>query len=657
MNLLAVATDQVALTLGIMTGALFAILLGAGFVTKKWSRDSSDYLLGGREVGLLINVFGVCAIGFAGTAIAFSTGWTVWFGMADAVMFNVAYLGVGIIMYGILFTKFIRRNGAQTLPEWLEMRFNKNVRLLVTITTTFGLLGILANNIASMAGQISGFTGWPQIFAISITFGIFVVFTYLGGFWAVTVTDFIQMIVGFIALPTLLIALISTYGTNIVWPTGSIWANGVNGGSGMPILSFQYPSYLTVTLAFGIFLVWGNNYYWLRVASCRSERVASKSYILAGIILFFVINAMLIAIGAFAGSFLPTTTFPTLGAATGAFGAVLQNMPVFIASIALLGSLAASVSTATTAHIGATAVVVRDIYNRRLNPKATQKQLVNASKIVMVVLAVMVYFLSYFPGGPSYLFAFANAFLGPSAALVFMGAYYRKATDKAAFWGSLVSIAVIAGISVYDLTQPVTSSFNAVVKIYPGALGVVLSFGITLILSIFTKPKYYGDKSWTLTGEAPAGVKASDEEKQVLDLIRKGYNTMGEITDYLQVDSYISNDLIESLDQKRLIQRGKLFGADFYKFELTAAGKKLLPTITDKEDKLLTANITVEEAGLLAAIKEGKEAMYAYVESHGLNSLKASTLIAKLVKFGYLNEAGLMKRKLSVTEKGNQVLA
>ena len=111
MNLfLALDSGQVALTLGIMIALLFAILLGAGWVTKKWSRDSSDYLLGGREVGLLINIFGVCAIGFAGTAIALVSGWTVWFGLNGALIFNFGYIGIGIILYGLLFTKFIRRD-------------------------------------------------------------------------------------------------------------------------------------------------------------------------------------------------------------------------------------------------------------------------------------------------------------------------------------------------------------------------------------------------------------------------------------------------------------------------------------------------------------------------------------------------------------------
>ena len=655
MNLfLVLDTGQVAITLGIMTGLLFVILLGAGWVTKKWSRDSSDFLLGGREVSLLINVFGVSAIGFAGTAIALTTGWTVWYGLYGAMVFNVCYVGVGILLYGLLFTKFIRRNGAQTLPEWLEMRFSRSVRLLVTITTTAGLLGILANNIASMAVQISAFAGWPQLFTISMTFAIFVIFTYLGGFWAVTVTDTIQMVVGFIALPTLLIALAVKFGGNLSW--ANFLMDGVQGAS-VPGLSLRYPSVLTVALAFGAFLVWGNNYYWLRVASCRSEAVGRKSYIYAALVLFFVINGALIFVGLYAGANLPLSTFPTLGAATGAYGAVLRQMPLFVASLALLGSLSASVSTATTAHIGATAVVVRDIYNRVINPNATQPQLVRASKIVMVVLAVLVYALSYYPGGPAYLFAFATAFLGPVASLVFFGTFWRRTTQTAAFWGTLVSILVLGGIAVYDILQATPATqFNARYGFFPGALGFFIAFGMVFIISLFTKPNYYGNANWKLEGEALDKAKPTQEEIKVLDLIRKGYDTMGEITDYLQVDSHSSNRIIESLDKKRLLKREKLWGSGFYKFFLVPAADPYLPKLDERELKLADVNITLEELNLLGAIKKGVAEMYAHVDKVGFNSLKASTLIAKLIKYEYLSESGLMKRKLAITEKGTKIL-
>ena len=46
-----------------------AFLLGAGLISKRWVKESSDFVLAGREISTPINVVGVIAIGFAGTTV------------------------------------------------------------------------------------------------------------------------------------------------------------------------------------------------------------------------------------------------------------------------------------------------------------------------------------------------------------------------------------------------------------------------------------------------------------------------------------------------------------------------------------------------------------------------------------------------------------
>src|SRR5690606_17748333 len=163
-----------------------------------------------------------------------------------------------------IFAPYIRRCGAHTLPEWLEMRFDSRTRLLVTITTILGLLGIMANNVVSMAIVVTGFTNWSLIWTLTAIFFVFLLFTYIGGFWAVTLTDFMQMCIGLIALPVLLISLMTVFGgldflTNH-WPSEtSYWTHGITGEQ-LPILSWKYLSLLTFVVLFSCFLVWGNNY-------------------------------------------------------------------------------------------------------------------------------------------------------------------------------------------------------------------------------------------------------------------------------------------------------------------------------------------------------------------------------------------------------------
>lgn len=644
-------------TLLVMFAVFAGVLLYGGYATRKWINDSSDYLLAGREVSLIINMFGVAAIGYAGTSITLCPGFMVLFGVKGALAFGVAYLIAGLMCYGLIFAKFIRRCGAQTLPEWLEMRFDSRTRTIVTIATILGLLGILANNIVSMAITVAGFTEWNYLITTSAIFAIFLIFTYAGGFWAVTLTDFMQMIIGLIALPTLLISLMTRFGSLSGsignWPSAAGLMNSGIAGLSMPDMSLKYPSVLTMFLLFGMFLVWGNNYYWLRVASCRSERVAKRSFIYAALLLFFVMYSILYVIGIYSGAN-QVDIFAGGVPATAAFGVSLRAVPTFVASFALLGALAASISTATTAHMGATNTAVRDIYGKLIKPDAKPKELVKPAKLIMLVLGILVWFLSFYPGGPSYLFAFANSWLGPPAVLVFYGAFWPRATKEGAFWGALISICAMMVITVLHLTKV----WSITQYMHQGVFGLIITLVLTTVISLMTKPKYYGESSWKKEGsQTSKNIELGETDIKVLGLIRDGFDTMGEITDLLGVDSSISNKIIEVLDRNRLIKRDALSGSGFYKFSITQEGIKQLPETSKEALLLLEKSLTKDELSILQAIKKGKEELYSFVNKSELDSLKFSVLASKLIRNGYLKEGGLLKRTITITDKGKSVVS
>ena len=64
----------------ILAVVFVVLLIYGGIITRKWITDASDFILAGREVSLLLNVFGVAAIGFAGTSITLSPGFSVLYG-------------------------------------------------------------------------------------------------------------------------------------------------------------------------------------------------------------------------------------------------------------------------------------------------------------------------------------------------------------------------------------------------------------------------------------------------------------------------------------------------------------------------------------------------------------------------------------------------
>lgn len=634
--------------------AFVAILIGGGWITRKWVTGSNDYFIAGREVGLLVNIFGVAAIGFAGTIITLGPGLAIMTGFWGSFGFGLIYGIGGLALYGLLFAPYIRRSGAHTLSEWLEMRFDRRTRTLVTVATILGLLGIMANNVMSMAIVTTSFTGWSLLGTLSAIFAMFLLFTYVGGFWAVTLTDFIQMCIGLVALPVMLITIITKFGgmsfisSNWAGP-GSYWTSGIGGGQ-LPVLSMQYPSVLTFVILFACFLVWGNNYYWLRVSSTRSERTAKLSFVYGALLLVFVPILILAFTGLYAGSamgdqFLPYGTIDP----TAAFGVVLKALPIVVAAFALLGALAASISTSTTALIGASSTAVRDLYQRYVRPNATSKELTVPSKVITLALGLIVWLLCFYPGGPLYLFAFSTAWLGAPSILVFLGMWWKRTTKKGAFYGAVVGISATAIFTVLDLTK----IFPLGAYTHVGVVGLVATVLTTVTVSLLTKPDYYALEGFNETiGLANT---MTEEEKKVMMLIHYGYDTMAEISDMLGVDSSVSNKIIEDLDKRHLIRREKYSGPGFYTFRIKEGLTSNL-YLSESTQRFADDRLTEVDFLFLEKLRHGMGALNQYVRETEFDSLHASAILSKLIKQGFLVEKGLWRRQVILSPKGNGIL-
>lgn len=635
-----------------------AILVGCGVISKRWVRESSDYILAGREISTFINMIGVCAIGFAGTTVALAPGFAIQLGLTASFTWGIIYGVCGLLLFAVLFANFIRRCGAQTLPEYLEMRYDGKVRSVVAITSVVGMAGILANNIVSCTNAIAGYTKWNSTVIMAVIFLVIIAFTFISGLWATTLTDFFQVTLGVIIVPTVLILLSQRYGwfdaINAAWPGGNVFAAGLTGAT-LPGAVPTYPSVLNFVICFAAALVWGNNYYWMKIANCRSEKVARKSFILAAIILIVVFCIPLGIIGAYAGAFLGDSFAAPYGsgavAPTGAYGLIASTFPALLGSFVVIGAVAASISTASTSALGASAVATRDIYQRLVNPKADTKTALKASKWIMVLIGVLTWVLCLFPGGPTYLFAFANCWLVPPAILLGLGAIWPRFNSRGAICGALAGMITMA---VFTLLGDVLKIFTVNSYIYLATLGFLVTLIVAVLASLTGKPKYYGESGWERVPTATnrKDVKLDDTDRKILEMIRLGHCYMADLTDALGVDSKTSGASIENLDQGGYIVRAGLSGSKFYTFSITEKGLAALPGLTGAEAEMAKEGLNPLYLGLLKVVMENPENQAEYIQKNGIKSMRMSSICSHLTRQGYIIEGGLFKRKLRITGKG-----
>ena len=209
---------------------------------------------------------------------------------------------------------------------------------------------------------------------------------------------------------------------------------------------------------------------------------------------------------------------------------------------------------------------------------------------------------------------------------------------------------VMAVLTLTDLLK--ITSIAAVTHI--GVVGFVVTMVIAVVVSMASKPKYYGEADWTkeVSGSKRIDVKLDDIDLKVLNLIRYGHGYLSDITDSLKVDGGVSNASIEKLDQGGYIERMGLTKSEFYTFKITEKGENVLPRVPDEEREMVTAGLTPMYVAILKMTAEAPEKIPELVKKYGLNSLEVSSIVTHLVRKDYVLEKGVWKRKLELTEAG-----
>lgn len=635
-----------------------AMLIGAGFVAKKWVTDTDDYIIAGREISFPINTLAVVAIGFAGTSITLAPGFSILYGVKGGIIWGVIYSLAGLMFYANVFSNFIRRCGAQTLPEYLETRYDGKVRGLVAVTSVIGMCGILANNVLSLSSIVSGYTGWPVWAITGAAFLVILMFATMSGMWATTITDFLQVSIGTIAVPVFLFILMAKYGGFEFFQSwkGGNWVNTGLGGATLSTATFKYPSILTFIILFGTALVWGNNYYWIKMASCRNEDVAKKSYTVGSIYLIVVFMIPLSLIGIYAGTAMPEV-FTLAGGTvphTAAYGVIAKVIPPALGSLFIVGACAAALSTASTSAMGATSTATRDIYKRMINKTASPEMTLKASKISMALIIIVTWSMTFFPGGPTYLFAFANAWLTPPAVLLLLGAFWPRFNTRGAFWGTFAGMATMVILTILELTK----IFVIGQWTHMAIVGFLVSLLVGIVAALTAPAHYYGASDWNIKASSNTrkDIKLNDFDLKVLNMIRTGHQYLSDISDGLKVDSQASNLSIEKLDQGGYIERAGLTGSKFFTFIITEKGYEALPKLDEKEAKLVEDYLNPIYLRFLEIAAINPDKIGAFPKEFKMASLQMSSMISHLTRRGYIIEKGMFKRKVQITEKGKSMV-
>lgn len=492
----------------------FLIMLGIGLYAFKTNEDSaSGYLLGGRKLSAPITALSAGASDMSGWmllgvpgAMYMSGASSLWIAVGLILGAWVNYLLVAPRLR--VFTEVA--NDSITLPDYFENRFMDKTRLLRVIAS---IVIIMFFTLYTSSGVVAGGKLFESSFGLSyqigifITAGVVVTYTFFGGFTAVSITDFVQGCIMFVALVLVPSVVIFELGginqtlDNLSQIDPNLLSLMIDASSG-EMLSF---------VAIISLLSWGLGYFGQPhiivrfMAICSVKQLPTARRIGMTWMIVSLLGAAMT--GLFGLAYVTNNNIPLEDPET--IFIVLSQLLFnpLIAGFLLAAILAAIMSTISSQLLVTSSSLTRDVYACFINKEATESQQVLVGRICVILVAVAAITLAL-GENKTVLSLVSNAWAGFGAAfgpLVLISLLWKKMTKASAIGGMLAgTLTVLFWIFVpIDAQGTVLSSY--IYEIIPGFL---VSSAVIVIMSLAMPDK--NEQSSELFNEFTRRYKANE---------------------------------------------------------------------------------------------------------------------------------------------------
>lgn len=454
-------------------------------------KSHEDFMVAGRAVPvpLLVGTLVCTWIGsgslFGGAGLAYRSGLSeLWFSFGGWVGLVVAFFIAGRV----------RRIAQYTVPDLLEQRYNATARVLGTISIILAYVTIAAYQFRGGGWILSIITDGAisPTMGIYITAGAIVIFTALAGMVSIVTVDVFNGLIitlgVLLALPYMVFELgglssvVSKLPEGHLTPLGHhnvLWAIGV-----------AMPTFL---------LILGESGMYQKFFSAKDESAARKAVVgmVIGIMIIETSLALLSIVGraAFPDLMQQTTIVGRAASETVILYIARNALPLFGGALLLAAAVAIVLSTGNTFLLVPSTNVSRDIYERFINPKASEaKKLAIQRAFVFIFGGLGLVLLTQFQTVLSmalYAYSLVGASLTPALLAAFLWKRVTPQGGVACIAGGLITIVGIGflGRLGVDFSLVISGTrFDFASSDYIVIPGVIMSLSLLIIVSLLTKP-------------------------------------------------------------------------------------------------------------------------------------------------------------------------
>ncbi len=392
----------------IITGAYLIGMLLVGYLVGKLKiKNSEDYMVAGRRMGLFMVAFSLSANNIGGgstTGLAARAygSWglsAIWYVLAASIaMIPLAY-----------FAPRIRKTMAITIPEVINRRFGSASATFSAVLNIIALFCLTSSQVAASGSVITTLTGIPLNVCLVVAGIVIIAYTTLGGMIADQVSDLVQFIIILLGL---------AIATPIV----------LNSAGGWAAISAKLPgSQLSIDkIGWVVIIGYIFNYFCTflsgpemisRFESAKDEKTARRASLLSALLMAaMAIFPTLLGLTALAMA----DQIPGMTESNSMMMVTNHFAPSIVTGIISAAIISATMSSADSNLLCMSTMFINDIYMKYSEKarKLSDKQVIFTTRLCNVIFCLVAMFISM--AGVSIVtmntFAFAIRCAGPFAA-------------------------------------------------------------------------------------------------------------------------------------------------------------------------------------------------------------------------------------------------
>jgi SSS family transporter len=432
-------------------------------------KNTSDFAVAGRSLPLIMVITTTFATWFGAETVMGVPAKFVQGGL-NAVIEDPFGAGTCLILVGLFFAARLYKLNLMTIGDYYRQRYGKGIEIFCSLAIILSYLGWVAAQITALGLVFAVLTGGAMSATTGMIVGTLAVLIYVvvGGFLAVALTDFIQMIVLVIGM-----SVIAFFAADLAGGADQVFALAQQADLWrvLPEPTFTEIAFFigaAVTMMFGSI---PQQDVFQRVMSAKDAPTArtgavvgGASYILFAFVPMFIVAAAVVVMGNNALDLAKNDyqrLLPTF---------VMTKMPL-IMQILFFGALLSAIKSTSSATLLAPSTSFVENILSNLRPGLSDRQRLLAMRVSIVVFAALVLLYAIKMEGTSIYELVSGAYqvtlVGAFVPLL-MGLYWKRATTQ----GAIVSIG--AGIFTWVLFFPQVSNLG---DLFPGQLaGLIAAF-------------------------------------------------------------------------------------------------------------------------------------------------------------------------------------